>query len=100
MTEACGTCSAYNPDLGSNRFGKIEMPGFGICRHKPSHEYVSEWPWGCAFDPSRYEPADENAPPKEPEVMDTPGADESRAAYQPARPSPPAPDDRPPLELT
>lgn len=59
MTEACGTCRAYNPDLGSNRYGKIEMPGFGNCMHLPAWQYRSEWPWGCAFTPSRYEPKEQ-----------------------------------------
>lgn len=65
MTEACGTCREYNPDLGRNKYGPIEMPGFGLCRHLPSHQYRSAWPWGCAMTPSRYEPKDDNAPAKE-----------------------------------
>ena len=54
MTEACGTCRAYTPTTG-----KDHMPGFGNCRHLPTWQYRSEWPWGCAFTPSRYEPKEQ-----------------------------------------
>lgn len=75
MTEACGDCREYNPDLGETESGKVKMPGFGMCRHLPSHEYRSARPWGCAFNPSRYEPKDGNAPAKEeaePTAVQTP----------------------------
>lgn len=81
MTEACGTCGAYNPDLGRNKYGEVKMPGFGMCRHLQPYQYRSAWPWGCTFTPSRYEPADEKAPPRDP-VPDMPATTGERAPLE------------------
>ena len=83
--EACGFCRRFVPDAPNEGAGPARtMPGFGRCREQGNDESRSAWPWGCAFTPSRYEPADYNSPPKE-------HTDQPRA---------PSAADRPPLELT
>jgi len=77
MAECCGTCSAYTASSGQDK-----MPGFGNCKDLPKWQYVSEWPFGCRFVPSRYDGPDPD--PHQPNVA------------QPAARS----NDPPPFELT
>jgi len=57
MAESCGTCAHYTESRGRD-----VMPGFGNCKDLPKWQYVSSWPWGCRFTPSRYDGPDKNPP--------------------------------------
>ena len=57
MTEMCGNCTHYTPDPESRGPGpNTTMPGFGKCNLlEGDSDRVSSWPWGCRFNPSRYQ---------------------------------------------
>lgn len=101
MTESCGTCAHYMPTNGPDA-----MPGFGNCKDLPGWHYVSAWPWGCRFTPSRYEGPDKNAAaPQDVRLDQTEGGrplnGDSSSVVGQVLPAPAAAkDDRPPLELT